>query len=85
MKETESELTPAKYKLEQPIVPKRIPKRITHRRDFRITTSLLSSILNDSLGRAFDDYVKCIGHINDEKKVNSAEHTTEDFNMLANK
>ena len=81
MKETESELTPAKYKLEQPIVP----KSIMHRRDFRITTSLLSSILNDSLGRAFDDYVKCIGYSKDEKKVNSAEQTTEDSNLLANK
>ena len=81
MKETKSELTPAKYKLEQPIVP----KRIMHRRDFPIKTSLLSSILNDSLGRAFDDYVKCIGYSNDEKKVNSAEQTTEDFNMLVNK
>ncbi len=81
MKETKTELTPAKYKLEQPIVP----KRIMHRRDFRIKTSLLSSILNDSLGRAFDDYVKCIGYSNHEKKVNSAEQTTEDFNMLANK
>ncbi|MGB8190116.1 MAG: hypothetical protein WCE91_11005 [Nitrososphaeraceae archaeon] len=81
MKETKSELTPAKYKLEQPVVP----KRIMHRRDFRITTSLLSSILNDSLGRAFDDYVKYIGYSNDEKKVNSAEQTTEDFDMLSNK
>ena len=81
MKETKSEVTPAKYKLEQPVVPKRIP----HRRDFRIKTSLLSSILNDSLGRAFDDYVKCIGYSNDEKKVNSAEQTTEDSNLLANK
>lgn len=81
MKETKSELTPAKYKLEQPIVP----KRITNRRDFRIKTSLLSSIFNDSLGRAFDDYVKCIGYSNDEKKVNSAEQTTEDSNLLANK
>jgi hypothetical protein len=81
MKETKSELTPAKYKLEQPVVP----KRIIHRRDFRIKTSLLSSILNDSLGRAFDDYMKCIGYSNDEKKVNSADQTTEDFNMLANK
>ena len=81
MKETKTELTPAKYKLEQPIVP----KRIMHRRDFRIKTSLLSSILNDSLGRAFDDYVKCIGYSNDEKKVNSAEQTTEDSNLLANK
>ena len=67
MKESESELTPAKYKLEQPVVP----KRIIHRRDFRIKTSLLSSILNDSLGKAFDDYVKCIGYGNDEKKVSS--------------
>ena len=81
MKETKSELTPAKYKLEQPIVL----KRITHRTDFRIKTSLLSSILIDSLGRAFDDYVKCIGYSNDEKKVNSAEQTTEDFDMLSNK
>lgn len=81
MKETKSELTPAKYKLEQPIVL----KRIRHRRDFRIKTSLLSSILIDSLGRAFDDYVKCIGYSNDEKKVNSAEQTTEDFDMLSNK
>lgn len=81
MKETKSELTPAKYKLEQPV----FPKRIMHRRDFRIKTSLLSSILNDSLGRAFDDYVKCIGYSNDEKKVNSAEQTTEDFDMLSNK
>ena len=79
MKETKTELTPAKY--EQPIVP----TRIMHRRDFRIKTSLLSSILNDSLGRAFDEYVKCIGYSNDEKKVNSAEHTTEDSNLLANK
>lgn len=81
MKETKSELTPAKYKLEQPVVP----KRIMHRRDFRIKTSLLSSILIESLGRAFDDYVKCIGYSNDEKKVNSAEQTTEDFDMLSNK
>jgi hypothetical protein len=81
MKETESELTPAKYKLEQPIVP----KRITHRRDFRIKPSSLSSILNDSLSRAFDDYMKCNGYSNDEKKVNSAEQTTEDSNLLANK
>ncbi|MFI5423988.1 MAG: hypothetical protein WBZ50_11360 [Nitrososphaeraceae archaeon] len=81
MKETKSELTPAKYKLEQPIVL----KRITHRRDFRIKTSLLSSILIESLGRAFDDYVKYIGYSNDEKKVNSAEQTTEDFDMLSNK
>lgn len=81
MKESKIELTPAKYKLEQPIVP----KRIKHRRDFRIKTSLLSSILNDSLGRAFDDYVKSIGNSFSEKKVNSAEQTTEDFNMLANK
>jgi hypothetical protein len=80
MKETESELTPAKYKLEQPIVP----KRITHRRDFRIKPSSLSSILNDSLSRAFDYYVKCNGYSNDEKKVNSAEQTTEDFNVLSN-
>lgn len=81
MKETKSELTPAKYKLEQPIVL----KRITHRRDFRIKTSLLSSILIESLGRAFDDYVKYIGYSNDEKKVNSAEQTTEDLDMLSNK
>jgi len=81
MKETKTELTPAKYKLEQPIVP----KRIMHRRDFRIKTSLLSSILIESLGRAFDDYVKYIGYSNDEKKVNSAEQTTEDFDMLSNK
>lgn len=81
MKETKTELTAAKYKLEQPIVP----KRIMHRRDFRIKTSLLSSILNDSLGRAFDDYVKCIGYSNYEKKVNSTEQTTEDFKLLANK
>ena len=81
MKETKTELTPAKYKLEQPIVP----KRITHRRDFRIKPSSLSSILNDSLSRAFDDYMKCNGYSNDEKKVNSAEQTTEDFNLLANK
>ena len=80
MKKTKSELTPAKYKLEQPIVP----KRITHRRDFRIKPSSLSSILNDSLSRAFDDYVKCNGYSNDEKKVNSAEQTTEDFNVLSN-
>ena len=80
MKETKSELTTAKYKLEQPIVP----KRITHRRDFRIKPSSLSSILNDSLSRAFDDYVKCNGYSNDEKKVNSAEQTTEDFNVLSN-
>ncbi|MGA9927228.1 MAG: hypothetical protein WBP96_01365 [Nitrososphaeraceae archaeon] len=79
MKETKSELTPAKYKLEH------VPKRIPHRRDFRIKTSLLSSILIDSLGRAFDDYVKCIGYSNYEKKVNSAEQTTEDFNVLSNK
>ena len=75
MKETKTELTPAKYKFEQPIVP----KRIMHRMDIRIKTSLLSSILNDSLGRAFDDYVKCIRYSNYEKKVNSAEQTTEDF------
>lgn len=81
MKQTTSELTPAKYKLEQPVVP----KRIMHRKDFRITTSLLSSILNDSLGRAFDDYVKCIRYSNYEKKVNSAEQTTEDFNVPSNK
>ncbi|MFZ0404326.1 MAG: hypothetical protein WAL79_00760 [Nitrososphaeraceae archaeon] len=81
MKQTKTELTSAKYKFEQPIVL----KRITHRRDFRIKTSLLSSILIDSLGRAFDDYVKCIGYSNDEKKVNSAEQTTEDFDMLSNK
>jgi len=81
MKETKSELTPAKYKLEQHIVL----KRITHRRDFRIKTSLLSSILIESLGRAFDDYVKYIGYSNDEKKVNSAEQTTEDLDMLSNK
>ena len=81
MKETKSELTPAKYKLEQPVVP----KRIIHRRDFRIKTSLLSSILNDSLGRAFDDYMKCIEYSNYEKKDNSAEQTTEDSNLLANK
>ena len=80
MKETKSELTPAKYKLEQPIVH----KRITHRRDFRIKPSSLSSILNDSLSRAFDDYVKCNGYSNDEKKVNSAEQTTKDFNVLSN-
>ena len=79
MKESKTELTSAKYKLEQPIVP----KRIKHRRDFRIKTSLLSSILNDSLGRAFDDYVKSIGNSFSEKKVNSVEQTTEDFNMLA--
>ena len=64
MKETKSELTPAKYKLEQPIVP----KRITHRRDFRIKPSSLSSILNDSLSRAFDDYAKCNGYSNDEQQ-----------------
>ena len=59
MKETKIELTPAKYKPEQP----NVPKRIMHRKDLRIKTSLLlSSILNDSLGRAFDDYVKCIGY-----------------------
>ena len=81
MKETKTELTRANYKLEQPIVP----KRIMHRKDFRIKTSLLSSILNDSLGRAFDDYVKCIDYIIYEKKVDSAEQTTEDFNPLANK
>ena len=80
MKETKSELTQAKYKLEQPVVP----KRIMHRRDFRIKPSSLSSILNDSLSRAFDDYVKCNGYSNDEKKVNSAEQTTEDFNVLSN-
>ena len=75
MKKTKSELTPAKYKLEQPIVP----KRIMHRRDFRIKTSLLSSILSDSFNRAFDDYVKCIGYSDFEKKANSTEQTTEDF------
>ena len=80
MKERKSELTPAKYKLEQPIAP----KRITHRRDFCIKPSSLSSILYDSLSRAFDDYVKCIGYSNYEKKVNSAEQTTEDFNVLSN-
>jgi hypothetical protein len=59
MKETIIELTPAKYKPEQP----NVPKRIMLRKDLRIKTSLmLSSILNDSLGRAFDDYVKCIDY-----------------------
>lgn len=81
MKESITELTPAKYKPEQPIVPMRIMRR----RDFCIKTSSLSSILIDSLGRAFDDYVKCIGYSIYEKKVNIAEQTTEDFNMLANK
>jgi len=80
MKET-TELTPAKYKLEGPIVP----KRVMQRRDFGIETPLLSSILNDSLGRAFDDYMKCIEYSNYEKKDNSAEQTTEDFNMLVTK
>jgi hypothetical protein len=81
MKETKTELTPAKYKLEQPIVP----KRIMHRRDFPIKTSLLSSILSNSLDRAFDDYVKFIGYSVYEKKANSTEQTTEDFNVLVNK
>ena len=81
MKETKIELAPAKYELKQPIVP----KRIKHRRDFRIKTSLLSSILNDSLGRAFDDYLKCIGYSIYEKKANSTEQTTEDFDMLVDK
>jgi hypothetical protein len=76
MNETKSELTSAKYKLEQPIVL----KRIRHRRDC-IKTSLLSSILLTPLvGRSTT--VKCIGYSNDEKKVNSAEQTTEDFDML---
>jgi hypothetical protein len=75
MKQTKTELTSAKYKLEQPIVP----KRIMHRRDFRIKTSLLSSILSDSFDRAFDDYVKCIGYSDYEKKANSTEQTSEDF------
>lgn len=69
MKETKIELTPAKYKPEQP----NVPKRIMQRKDLRIKTSLLlSSILNDSLGRAFDDYVKCIGYSiyeNDQQRV----------------
>jgi hypothetical protein len=64
MKESITELKTAKYKPEQPIVPKRIMRR----RDFCIKTSSLSSILNDSLGRAFDDYVKCIGYSIYEKK-----------------
>lgn len=67
MKETKTELTPAKYKFEQPIVP----KRIMHRMDIRIKTSLLSSILSDSLDRALVDYVKCIGYSVYEKKVSS--------------
>ena len=67
MKETKTELTPAKHKFEQPIVP----KRIMHRMDIRIKTSLLSSILSDSLDRAFVDYVKCIGYSVYEKKVSS--------------
>ena len=67
MKETKTELTPAKYKFEQPIVP----KRIMHRMDIRIETSFLSSILSDSLDRAFVDYVKCIGYSVYEKKVSS--------------
>ena len=79
MKETKTELTPAKY--EQPIVP----TRIMHRRDFRIKTSLLSSILSNSLDRAFDVYVKFIGYSVYEKKANSTEQTTEDFNVLVNK
>ena len=59
MKESKTELPPTTSKVEQRIVP----KRITHRVDFRLKTSLLlSSILNDSLGRAFDNYVKCIGY-----------------------
>lgn len=61
MKET-TELTPAKYKLEGPIVS----RRVMHRRDFGIETPLLSSILNDSFDRAFDDYVRCIGNSNYE-------------------
>ncbi|MDQ5870536.1 MAG: hypothetical protein M3530_12545 [Thermoproteota archaeon] len=80
MKET-TELTPAKYKLEGPIVP----KRVMHRRDFGIETPLLSSILNDSLNRAFDDYVRCIGNSNYRITLNNEEQTTEDFNMLVNK
>ncbi|MGB8102376.1 MAG: hypothetical protein WCE96_11945 [Nitrososphaeraceae archaeon] len=75
MKQTKTELTSAKYKFEQPIVP----KRIIRRRDFHIKTSLLSSILSDSLDRAFDDYVKCIGYSLYKKKANSTEQTTEDF------
>ena len=67
MKETKTELTPAKYKFEQLIVP----KRIMHRTDIRIKTSLLSSILSDSLDRAYVDYVKCIGYSVYEKKVSS--------------
>ena len=80
MKETKIELTPAKHKPEQP----NVPKRIMHRKDLRIKTSLLlSSILNDSLGRAFDDYVKCIGYsIYENGQQRDA--TTEDFKMLAN-
>ena len=75
MKETKTELTPAKYKLEQPIVP----KRIMHGTDIRINTSLISSILSDSLDRAFDDYVKCIGFSIYEKKISNTEQTNEDF------
>ena len=63
MKETKIELTPAKHKPEQP----NVPKRIMHRKDRIKTSLLLSSILNDSLGRALDDSVKCIGYSNYEK------------------
>ena len=76
MKESKTELSPANYKVEQPIVP----RRIIHRVDFHIKTSILSAILNDSFGRAFDEYEKYVDHSIYEKNPQRHEQTTQDFN-----
>ena len=65
MKESKTELPPTTSKVEQRIVP----KRITHRVDFRLKTSILSAILNDSFGSAFDEYVKYVDHSIYEKNA----------------
>jgi len=79
MKESKTELSPANYKVEQLIVP----RRIIHRADFHIKTSILSAILNDSFSRAFDEYVKHINHSIYEKNAQRHEQMTH-FNMLVN-
>ena len=76
MKESKTELPPTTSKVEQHIVP----KRITHRVDFRLKTSILSAILNDSFGRAFDEYEKYVDHCIYEKNPQRYEQTTQDFN-----
>jgi len=77
MKESKIELSPANYKVEQPIVP----KRIMHGMDFRLKTSILSAILNDSFGKAFDEYEKYVNHSIYEKNPQRHEQTTQDFNV----